>query len=380
MPYVVRKIPFEAVDDTSGLLAAIEAGDFTADQIVAVVGKTEGNGGVNDFSRILADRVMRDFLVEHGTRDRAQARQVPVVWSGGCDGVIAPHMTVFAAVPGPDDGTPAPGADDLRLTVGVALSEPILPEEVGRPAMVEKVAAGVRLAMADAGIDDPADVHFVQTKTPLLTMRRIEAARGRGQTVVTEETMDSMAISNATAALGIGVAVGEIEFPRADQIAKDLDVYCSVASCSSGVEQDEAQIVVVGNKRGVGGDFRIGHSVMRDAIDADGIYDAIRSAGLGLPDRPRASDLGDALVNCFIKCEADPSGRLRGRRLVSLNDSDIHHTHHAKAATGAVAAAAIGDPAVFCSVASLQQGPAGGGMVAAVIDTSKAPAGAGASA
>jgi cyanuric acid amidohydrolase len=377
VPYVVKKIPFEAVDDTSGLLAAIEAGEFTADQIVAVVGKTEGNGGVNDFSRILADRVMRDFLVEHGTRDRAAARQVPVVWSGGCDGVIAPHMTVFAAVPGPDDGSAPAGADDLRLTVGVALSEPILPEEVGRPAMVEKVAAGVRLAMADAGIDDPADVHFVQTKTPLLTMRRIEAARGRGQTVVTEETMDSMAISNATAALGIGVAVGEIDVPRADQIAKDLDVYCSVASCSSGVEQDEAQIVVVGNKRGVGGDFRIGHSVMRDAIDADGIYDAIRSAGLALPDRPRAADLGDALVNCFIKCEADPSGRLRGRRLVSLNDSDIHHTHHAKAATGAVAAAAIGDPAVFCSVASLQQGPAGGGMVAAIVDTSKAAAGAG---
>jgi hypothetical protein len=41
-----------------------------------------------------------------------------------------------------------------------------------------------------------------------------------------------------------------------------------------------------------------------------------------------------------------------------------------------VAAAAIGDPAVFCSVASLQQGPAGGGMVAAVVDTSKLPAGA----
>ena len=44
--------------------------------------------------------------------------------------------------------------------------------------------------------------------------------------------------------------------------------------------------------------------------------------------------------------------RLRGRRLVSINDSDIHHT---KAAVGAVAAAAIGDPAVYCSVAALQQ-------------------------
>ena len=38
---------------------------------------------------------------------------------------------------------------------------------------------------------------------------------------------------------------------------------------------------------------------------------------------------------------------------------------------GGVAAAAIGDPAVFVSVAALQQGPAGGGMVAAIVDMDK---------
>jgi barbiturase len=35
---------------------------------------------------------------------------------------------------------------------------------------------------------------------------------------------------------------------------------------------------------------------------------------------------------------------------------------------GGVAAAAIGDPAVFVSVAALHQGPSGGGPVAAVVD------------
>ena len=374
MPIVVRKIPFEFVTDTDGLLAEIESGAFTADEIIAVVGKTEGNGGVNDFSRILADRVLRDFLVAHGTRTRDEINDMPIVWSGGTDGVIAPHMNVFARVPGDgDSGDGSSGGSEKRLAVGVAMSEPILPEEIGRLAMVEKVAEGVRRAMADAGIDDPADVHFVQSKTPLLTRERIEDARARGQTVALEDTMESMAVSNATAALGIGYAVGEIPLPRPEQIATDLDLYSSVASCSSGVEQVAGQIVVVGNRAGAGGDFRIGHSVMRDALDFDGIYDAIRSAGLDLPERPHPSDLGDALVNCFIKCETDPSGRLRGRRLVSINDSDIHHTHHTKGAVGAVAAAAIGDPAVYCSVAALQQGPAGGGMVAAIVDMSKSP-------
>ena len=303
MPYVVRKIPFENVQDTSGLEAAIAAGDFAADDIVALIGKVEGNGGVNDFSRVLADRVLRDFLVEHAAKTRAEALQVPIAWSGGCDGVISPHMTVFAKVDGP-----AEPADEKRLAVGFAVSEPIFPEEIGRLPMVDKVAVGVREAMAAAGISDSSDVHFVQTKTPLLTAERIADAHSRGETVALTDTMESMAVSNATSALGIATALGEIPRPQPEQIAKDLSVYSSVASCSSGVEQVEAQIVVVGNRTGVGGRYRIGHSVMRDALDFDGIYDAIRSAGLELPEHPRAEDLGGRVVNCFIKCEADPSG------------------------------------------------------------------------
>ena len=374
MPIVIRKIPFESVADTGGLVKCFQDGAFQADQVVAVVGKTEGNGGVNDFSRILADRVLRDTLTSHGSRSREEVGQIPLVWSGGCDGVIAPHMTVFADV-GADmrQGSDAGSEDELRVAVGVALSDPILPEEIGRIPMVEKVAEGVRAAMKVAQIEDPADVHFVQTKTPLLTMERIAAARARGRDVVTEDTMESMAVSNATSALGIGVGIGEFPLPRQDQIAQDLDLFSSVASCSSGVELDEGQIVVVGNRKGQGGNFRIGHGVMRDSLDIDGIYGAIRSAGLHLPERPRSSDLGDALVNCFVKCEVDPSGRLRGRRLVALNDSDIHHTHHIKATVGAVAALATGDPAVYCSVAALQQGPAGGGTVAAIVDMTKLP-------
>lgn len=137
--------------------------------------------------------------------------------------------------------------------------------------MVEKVAAGVRAAMARAGIADPADVHYVQTKTPLLTQQTIADALSRGKTVWTDDTGKSMDVSNSTTALGIAVALGEIEMPAAEQFHHDLSLYSSVASCSSGVELDRAQIVVVGNVRGAGGRYRIGHSVMRDAIDQDGI-------------------------------------------------------------------------------------------------------------
>ncbi|RJL31292.1 ring-opening amidohydrolase [Bailinhaonella thermotolerans] len=363
-PVEVRKVPIESVTDASGLARLIDEGVIEADRVLAVIGKTEGNGGVNDYTRILADRAFREVLLSRGTRTAEEIARVPLVWSGGTDGVLSPHATIFATVR-PER---AIRTDEPRVSVGVAMSEVILPEDIGRPAMVDKVAAGVREAMKAAGIDDPSDVHYVQTKTPLLTLETITQARNRGQGVVTEDTLKSMDVSNSTTALGIAVALGEIEPPRADQIHRDLSLYSTVASCSSGVELDRAQIVVVGNVRGVGGRYRVGHAVMRDALDADGIWDAIRSAGLDLPARPHPSDLFGRLVNVFIKCEADPSGRVRGRRNIMLDDSDVHWHRQIKACVGGVAASVTADPAVFVSVAAVHQGPSGGGTVAAIAD------------
>jgi len=222
--------------------------------------------------------------------------------------------------------------------------------------------------MAEAGITDVADVHYVQTKTPLLVQETIADAHSRGETVFTEDTLYSMDVSNGTTGLGVAYGLGEIsEVPPADQICKNTDLYSAVASCSSGVELDRAQIVVVGNASGARSKYRVGHGVMKDAIDQDGIWNAIRSAGLDLPERPHHSDLGDKLVGVFLKCEADASGELRGRRQLMLDDSDVHHHRQIKGAVGGVTAATVGDSAVFVSVGALHQGPQGGGPVAAIV-------------
>jgi len=363
-PIEVRKVPIKHVSDASGLAELIEQGVVDADRVIAVIGKTEGNGGVNDYTRIIADRAFREVLVERGTRTPEQVSQVPIVWSGGTDGVLSPHATIFATVP-PEQATPS---DEPRLTVGFAMSDTLLPEEIGRRPMVDKVAAAVRVAMERAGIDDPADVHYVQTKTPLLTIHTIRDAKSRGQTVWTEHTHESMDLSNGTTALGIAVALGEIEPPSDADVMHDRSLFSSVASCSSGVELDQAQVVVVGNARGVGGRYRIGHAVMRDALDADGIWDAIRDAGLKLPDRPHHTDLDGRLVNVFLKCEVSQDGTVRGRRNAMLDDSDVHWHRQIKACVGGVTAAVTGDPAVFVSVSAAHQGPDGGGPVAAIVE------------
>ena len=361
MAIEVAKVELKTVQDASGVEACIRNGQFKADEVIAVIGKTEGNGGVNDFTRILADQAFRAVLKKHGSRSEAEIAKIPMVWSGGCDGVITPHATVFAR-----NGKTGP-ANKPRLVIGTAMSAEIFPEDIGRPAMVEKVADGVRAAMRDAGITDPADVHYVQTKTPLLTVDTVLDAHKRHKEVACE-VHDSMGVSNGTTGLGIAVGLGEIKMPKAEEICHNLDLYSSVASCSSGVELTQAQIVLLGNKAGAGGRYRIGHSVMKDALDIDGIYESIRNAGLDLPERPRAEDLKGRLVNCFMKCEADRTGKLRGRRQIMMDDSDVPWHRHAKGAVGGVAAAAIGDPAVFVSVDAMYQGPQGGGPCIAIID------------
>ena len=369
-PIEVRKVPLRNVSDAAELAKLIDAGVLDADRVVAVIGKTEGNGGVNDYTRILADRAFREVLVAKGSRDADAVAQVPIVWSGGTDGVISPHATIFATVP---PGA-APATDEPRLSVGFAMSERLLPEDIGRSAMIIKVAAAVREAMARAGIDDPADVHYVQTKTPLLTIHTIRDAKSRGHSVFTENTGESMDVSNGTTALGIAVALGEIEMPSDGDVLHDRSLYSSVASCSSGVELDRAQVVVAGNVRGIGGRYCIGHSVMADALDADGIWAAIKNAGLSLPDRPHPSDLDGRLVNVFLKCEASQDGQVRGWRNAMLDDSDVHWHRQIKACVGGVAAAVTGDPAVFVSVSAAHQGPDGGGPVAAIVELGPRPA------
>src|SRR5690625_8041278 len=88
-----------------------------ADRIIAIIGKTEGNGGVNDYTRIIADRAFREVIEEKGSRSTADVKQIPIVWSGGTDGVISPHATVFATLP----ETETVKTDEPRLTVGFAM-------------------------------------------------------------------------------------------------------------------------------------------------------------------------------------------------------------------------------------------------------------------
>ena len=197
----LHRISAAAPDDVSGLSAAIADGRVRPEGLVAILGKTEGNGCVNDFTRAFAVRALQDELKRHLPAEQAEA--VCCVMSGGTEGALAPHWLLL-------ERREEAGGTAGALALGRARTRALLPEELGRMAQVEVVAAGVRAAMAEAGIVKPEDVHFVQIKGPLLTAGRIAEAEARGQTVAVRDTLRSMGYSRGASALGVGLALGEI--------------------------------------------------------------------------------------------------------------------------------------------------------------------------
>ncbi len=360
----VHRVDCRGPGDLESVRALLRSGALRAADIVAVMGKTEGNGCVNDHTREYASVMWSHFLAGELGCTAAQAEQrVALVMSGGTEGVLSPHFTIFSRA-WVDADAVKPGK---RLVIGCAQTADFAPQEMGRLAQIEATAEAVRQAMREAGIHDPADVHFVQVKCPLLTSAKVQACLERGLEPVTRDTYESMGYSRGASALGVGLALGEVS-PQglSDQdVLTDWSKFSSRASASSGIELEGNVVIVFGLSAASASDYTMGHTVMRDSIDAAGVRHLLRDQ-FGLdPDAPGGP--GKRLVNLLAKAEASPSGQVRGMRHTMLNDSDIHSTRHARAAVGAVLASVAGHTALYVSGGAEHQGPPGGGPVAALI-------------
>ncbi|MCD4827320.1 MAG: ring-opening amidohydrolase [Acholeplasmataceae bacterium] len=361
----VFKIPMSAPDDLTEFKKLVDEKQIIANDIIAVLGKTEGNGCVNDFTRALSTTVLKSYLAkELNLEENDVLHKVAFVMSGGTEGVMAPHATVFTK-----SDVATKRREGKYLVASSGYTRDFLPEEIGTVVMVQEVARVVKELMKDAGLDSTDDVHFVQIKCPLLTSDRIQDAYDRGFDVVVTDTYKSMGYSRGASALGVAVALGEVESEKVtnEVICHDWSFYSSVASTSAGIELMNCEIILLGNSNNSASDLSVGHSVMKDAIDLEAIIEALDSAGMKvdkLPTKEQAKDI----VNVLAKAEASTKGKVRGRRNTMLTDSDINHTRHARAVVNGVIAAVVGDPMVYVSGGGEHQGPDGGGPIAVIIN------------
>ncbi len=355
----VHKLPMNNPSDVSALERLIDAGEVDPREIVALIGKTEGNGGANDFTRGFATLSYSLALSRRlGETPDEVAKRVAFVWSGGTEGVLSPHATLFTR----SKSEPVGGK---RLALGIVVTRDFAPEEVGTMIEVREVAAAVKRAQAEAGISSAVDVHYVQVKGPLLTPAAVADADRRGAKLVTRDPNGSKPYARGATALGVALALGEVEEAALSDaaIAQRMDLFSSVANTSAGGELRNCEVLLFGNSETAGGDLRIGHAVLADVIDAEGVRTAVRGA-LG---DPQAAVDPARIAAIFAKAEAPPNGVVRGRRTTMLSDADINYERHARAALGAVIASVTGDAAIFVSGGTEHQCKPGEAPIAAIV-------------
>ena len=363
----VNRVPMSHPGDLSHIAKLIDKEQVLPEEVVAIFGKTEGNGCVNDFTRAYAVDTLTHFFSERLSLDAADvASRIAMVMSGGTEGGISPHFLVFSVRTVEVPATPS--LESYRLAIGASRSRDFLPEEIGTFVQVRETADAVRDAMKSAGLTNADDVHFVQIKCPLLTSDRIADAKMRGQTTVTEETYASMGFSRGASALGVGVALEEISPDEISNgaICEDWSFWSGRASASAGVELMNCEVIVLGNSPDWCGAAQIFHDVMIDPIDSVAVHRALSSAGIRSTVQVDDEDQ-NRIQAVLVKADPPERSDIRGSRHIMNDDSDINATRHARALVGGVVSAVVGRTDNFVSGGAEHQGPDGGGPVAAIV-------------
>ncbi len=355
------KIPTGGPADVSQLERLIADGAIDPAEVVCVIGKTEGNGGRNDFTRDLAMMAFEQLFSARLKISTAEVHdRIIFSLSGGCEGVISPHIVVFTRSGAPSESR----FPHKRLALGTGFTRLFHPDEIGRMAQIEETARVIGAIVEELRVDSPADVHFIQMKgaIPSYTYEEAQTAIAAGRPLRSD-----MVYSRGASALGAALALGEVELSNLndEMVCRDWTRYSGVASCSAKPGLTRTEIMVMANSPYWAGDLTIQHGVLRDMLDVRAVHDVLRR--LEIPCHIQLEpEQTERIVGVFAKSEADARGAIRGKRHTMLTDDDISDSRYSRCVLGAVLASVIGGTAVYVSTRAEHHGPLGGGTLAII--------------
>lgn len=354
---------------------------------------------MNDFSRTLAAFVWENLLLQDtetgtstGTSGTSTGGTSVVIFSGGTEGVLSPHVTFVVRERRQEqekgEGEGKEGKEKEKRTglkAAVGRTWQLQPWEIGGKSQVDCVAVTVRKMLEEEKIR-PEQVALVLVKCPLLTSEKIAKihafSSSRNEQLITSDTYESMALSRHASAIGVGVGLRELAPERVEEVLNNGTFHSSRASCSSGAELEACHILILANDDNPSPSsppspsstiekeenqpptlYRAFPGTMSSAIDITNLQTLLHTALTPLPPYTSAS-----LIQIFAKAEADPTGMINQRyRHTMLTDSDVQSTRHARAAVGGLIAGVSGDCCVYVSGGAEGQGPRGGGGLCVVV-------------
>ncbi len=347
----LRALALPRLEDLSALEAALAASQPAAQDVVAILAKTQGDGGPKDRSRKKFVAAATRILARHlGIAAGAVAARVAFVVSGGIEASAAPHMVVLSrrTVAAKKAGRPA-------LAIAHHVSHPIAEVLLGDARLIAAAAASVRAALREAKLA-ARDTHLVLIKGPA----------GDGA--------EGISRARAATALGACVALGELGLATAKRAWKTRDMrqWSARVAVSSAAEFPCFEVVALGHSAAWIGDLRIAHRAMADWVDLPAVVAAL--GDLGLAARPQLSraDAG-RLVATIAKGGPPTDEMLRGVPLGLGADSSQPAFRRVRGALAGTIVAATGVPFAFVSGGAEHQGPPGGGLVAFVARAKQRP-------
>ena len=299
--------------DVSSLEDLFACGQINPKDVRAIIAKTEGNASPTDYSTFLAEWAFRRSLGEAlGLSDKEVNERVLLFIEGGAEGIISPHGTVL--ITSDSDGELV---DSPSLAIGVARGAPFPPVEIGSLSQTVAVEGTVAQALEDAELQDSKDVHCVLVLAPSLGPAELQTLLENGQSLVASAPDLLAAASRRASAIGVARVLKEsnpMETDKTDKTTNE-EATSSRAIVITNPHVEQPEVIVLGNSPYWVGPLLTSHAVMRDALDMGAIQTAL--GHLGFPsDRPLQASETKRLKACFAKTEADPSGRIRNRRLV----------------------------------------------------------------
>ena len=346
--------------DASALARLIDAGAIDPAGVACIMGKTPGNGLTNDHTREFATRTVADLLAARlGVGADAVRARVLLLFSGGTEGLLAPHLLVFGR--GAAATNPAAGP---ALAIGLGRSAPLEPAALGRAAQLDATADAVRAALADAGLD-AREAAWVQVKGPIPMPGAMHGPGARGLAAATVAGMKQR--SRAASALGVAVALGDV---ARDAVGEGLAAAATIgtrrACVTAAIDSPCVEVMVLGNSSSWSGDTVVGSTVLADMLDAPAVATLLGRLGLAAAPQLSADGRG-RLVGAILKGDVPPGDRLRDARHVMRDDSDIDPIRHYRAAMGGMLGAVTGDSHVYLSAGAEHQAPPGGAVLALIV-------------
>jgi cyanuric acid amidohydrolase len=357
--------PTQHPGDVRGMRDLIDSGGINPSAIQGVMITHEGDLVANHFALLEVANV----LSEHTGLPRATiADTVPIQAMAGACGFMVPHTAVFVRNTVEDSSN-----GEKRFAVAGACTRRFEPHEVGSLTYARDISQVVSRLMKDADIESPADVHlvFVKAGWPNPHLYKTEETR---KDLLTNDWWEAGALARGGAALGVALALGEINEDEIteDRVLRDSNVlYSTVAHCSSTEDRITAAVMLFGNSRNSTSSLAIGHGVLEDGLDKEGVKSILRTMGFQFDVSPTPKDL-ERIRYAWLKPKTAEAPALRGHRHTLM-------THPAlgaiwwmveKAPIHSMVASVLGTTVIEVATGSEHQGPPGKPLLAVLASTS----------